>query len=415
MYDIASWMRHGNTLFDAMFYNIANLSAEARCLAIDEGILEGEILVVWPRSRGSPARRYRTVDDLLDPKDGLPGIAHVAVAGVGSSALGAMSLAQDIAEVVDAPVAGVVAGRGVWDWVFEGLEGFWVLGPPDQTGAVQVQVGETVGRVDHYAAQQTAAIPRPHIPWIAESRVLGEIMKRRANGLKLVVGHSKGAVIIANALADPGGDWMKRTAPHLYDLTYGNYPKKQSLPWGRWDKEVDKWKKRMEPLVAAMQQQAAPVMKENESPWMGVWKEHMEKEQRESMDLWLKQAVQAMGGLVPRLEAVEQAGREQAGREQAEASGESVPGTEDDPAMRIVTFGRPSAMPKAQHLVWQYMGTHDALGWCNRAIGTDTLLVPFKGHSLNPFTPMHMPLARLLDRALKETDPPRGIRFVPVI
>ena len=135
MYDIASWMRHGNTLFDAMFYNIANLSAEARCLAIDEGILEGEILVVWPRSRGGPARRYRTVDDLLDPKDGLPGIAHVAVAGVGSSALGAMSLAQDIAEVVDSPVAGVVAGRGVWDWVFEGLEGFWVLGPPDQTGA----------------------------------------------------------------------------------------------------------------------------------------------------------------------------------------------------------------------------------------------------------------------------------------
>ena len=229
--------------------------------------------------------------------------------------------------------------------------------------------------------------------------MLGEIMKRRANGLKLVVGHSKGAVIIANALADPGGDWMKRTAPHLYDLTYGNYPKKQSLPWGGWDKEVDKWKKRMEPLVAAIQQQAAPVMKEDESPWMGVWKEHMEKEQRESMDLWLKQAVQAMGGLVPRLEAVEQAGREQAGREQAEASGESVPGTEDNPPLRIVTFGRPSAMPKAQHLVWQYMGTHDALGWCNRAIGTDTLLVPFKGHSLNPFTPMHMPLARLLDRA----------------
>jgi hypothetical protein len=49
----------------------------------------------------------------------------------------------------------------------------------------------------------------------------------------------------------------------------------------------------------------------------------------------------------------------------------------------------------------------DPLGWANWTFGVKALLVPWRGHTLNPlFTPMHMPLRPLLEHALAADEPP---------
>lgn len=373
-----------NTVLDTAYYNVAGLPAESRDAVLEAGPEEGDVVVLWPRSANQPVSIFPTVSALLEKQGGLPDIAHVAVAGVGSSALGAAALAQDVADVVSAPVAGIVAGHGVRDFVKEGLEGAASLGAADTSVAVRDRTGEAVASVAPDAAQMTLAAPRPHFPWIVEARVLAELLQRRKGRIALLVGHSRGAVIISDALA-------LRPTSKLATEAFATALKSASADQSPLPPMAALEGSGLADLVARAYADMANPMAQARMAEAG------------------QDAVRAATDMMERALAAARDGRSiktPEGLRDTQATGATI-----EP--RIVTFGRPSAIPRERKLVWQFLGTHDGLGWANWTMGVPTLLAPFRTHTLNPLFPTHMPLKRLLEKAMSDPVPPENTRLMP--
>jgi len=387
-------MRAFNTALDAVYYDVLRLSAASWELSRSDEIEEGDILVAYPGERGEAPRRFSSAAALVAP-DGVPDIAHVAVPGVGSSGLGALALAQSVADVVGAPVAGIVTGEGVEDFATEGAEGYFVLGATDQSEGAKVAVGDAVMSVDEAAGQRTLAYGRPHAPWIAESLTLSELFHHVGDRLALVVGHSKGAVIIANALAlrdeGPGATAAMAARPAVPDMK-DLFAHMAAVPMPQALEEAGLMQDALRAAGLPRDLFAANVAVAPAEAAAG----------HERMAAALEAQVAGIGG-----------------------GAFGAPGTAATGGRRrkppdtvtIVTFGRPSALPRRYERVWQFLGAADPLGWANRTFGTRTLLVPFAGHALNPawnfhpMTPRAMPLERLLRQALERDAPPGGARF----
>ena len=89
---------------------------------------EGTITVVSPRGGG--IRHYKSsLGFMLEQGDR---IEIVAVAGVGSSALGTAALARNVADHFKRDVAGVITGYGMADVALEGLGGWFYYGGIDR-------------------------------------------------------------------------------------------------------------------------------------------------------------------------------------------------------------------------------------------------------------------------------------------
>jgi hypothetical protein len=172
---------------------------------------EGSLLVIDP-ARRPYVRRFRYVGEFLDCREAeVRDVDVVSITGVGSSALGSAALAWDIAKALDRPVLAIVPGYGVADAMLQGLGGWFGFGLEDALNA-KARVQNTVGAL----APKTAALGRrlsqssPGSETLSNgapvfrygsgsSDVLHDLMTRRA--IRCVVGHSKGALSIHNALA----------------------------------------------------------------------------------------------------------------------------------------------------------------------------------------------------------------------
>lgn len=209
---LVRWARALNQTLDAVFYDVGALTAAEREHLSSYRRPEGSVLIVQPGSEAEAIRDLTPWEFVREQSaGGAPPVDAVAVAGVGSSALGTAALARNVADAVGRPVAGVVAGQGLADLMTEALGGWFVLGARNAVRDGLARAFDAVGFKDHVrdAAShedldlQLAAsnVDRGRFIYGSpDSTTLLYLLLKLGAGIRLLVGHSKGNYSIENAL-----------------------------------------------------------------------------------------------------------------------------------------------------------------------------------------------------------------------
>jgi hypothetical protein len=191
-----SALQRRNAVLDAVFYDIKVVTPEETPDLAFWLAREGAILVVLPSGQGQ-LRLFLTPKDFFD--DGAA-VAALAVAGVGSSALGAAAFARNVADALGEPVAAVVSGYGLSDVLTEAMGGFFWFGglnslrhmfePLDTVSKMFSQTEQTLELGDGLAFARTSKDTETVIALLEDARLTA----------RLLVGHSKGNLVISEAL-----------------------------------------------------------------------------------------------------------------------------------------------------------------------------------------------------------------------
>ncbi len=201
-----------NSILDALFYDTPALSAAERLQIVNKPFDydEGGMLLVPPKDEASPIEYFDLSHDLLQKH---PDLDAVAIPGVGSSPLGAAAFARQVADTIKRPVVGIIAGYGVADVMSEALGGWFVFGLRNRAQAAVAELRrklspkrpEKAELLSRYKLKSTALlVDEP------ESNTLINILLRQRRKLRILAGHSKGALNIQNAcnavVREPGFD-----------------------------------------------------------------------------------------------------------------------------------------------------------------------------------------------------------------
>ena len=247
-------LRLTNTVLDVAFYDVNSLMADLHACGLsvvtdseDEEILrgggmadalrildldalsnpEGSILVV--SAKGPPyVTHFDDVRNFLTyAKDRDPAIRTVSITGVGSSALGSVAFAWNISAALAEPVAAIVPGYGAADvvqqalggWFGFGMYNFWVK------QLAQEVLARTAPNIAHIGRRLMKSAPGHEEAGTGaplfrrgngSSDVLHAIL-RELRGISHVLGHSKGALVIKNAI----NDLPSETTEGLHIVTFG--------------------------------------------------------------------------------------------------------------------------------------------------------------------------------------------------
>ncbi|WP_421722858.1 hypothetical protein [Bauldia sp.] len=180
-------VRRRNAALDAVFYDVGVISdGEAR--AISPWLArEGAILYVPPSGKGD-VRVCSGADDLVKTK---PAAKSLAVAGVGSSALGSAAFARNVADATGAPVAAVVSGYGLSDLASEALGGWFLFGYANRSrDPCEAGSGSSIGAVATDRLTRTSKDTEAVIALLRDKRL----------SFDLLTGHSKGNLVLSEAL-----------------------------------------------------------------------------------------------------------------------------------------------------------------------------------------------------------------------
>ncbi len=204
-----------NQAIDSVFYDVSSLSLDEWLSLSPWADKKGKIIVVSPGNSSKPIRHYESSDAFLQSED-WENVHAVAVAGVGSSVIGTAALARNVADAIERDVAGVVSGYGVSDVVLEGLGGWFFYGKLDQFRyELQNAVEDLSAIVSSNFARTTDArkflrkyVDLPldaYVPSNLDVSALHDILLERykhekMTNLTLVVGHSKGNLLISSVL-----------------------------------------------------------------------------------------------------------------------------------------------------------------------------------------------------------------------
>jgi hypothetical protein len=189
------WVRQRNAGLDALFYDVGCI-AEAEARAVAPWIAhEGAILWVPPTGEGA----LRLFPDLAAWLAAALPARTLSVAGVGSSALGAAALARNIADARGEPAIAVVSGYGLADLPAEAMGGWFLFGALNRVRhafegmdrAARVSPGEaaTFARMDRLGLGDCSL----------DVGVVAALLEA-CPALDLLVGHSKGNLVLAEAL-----------------------------------------------------------------------------------------------------------------------------------------------------------------------------------------------------------------------
>ncbi len=196
-----------NTALDWLFYDIGNLTPAEFSLLVRERNQEGAILVIWPSgAKGEMAvRKFADHEELCAAPGKL--LARFAVAGVGSSDVGAAAFARTLADRYQEPVGAVVAGYGVADLLAEALGGWLVLGAANFWMKAYHDALNDVRTLTRSLEASDEDLERPQARQAAQTVVghsdsvtLLKLLLDEARKIKSVAGHSKGSLSIAYAL-----------------------------------------------------------------------------------------------------------------------------------------------------------------------------------------------------------------------
>lgn len=222
-------LRRYNTALDLVFYDVPSLQAALRdkdreCRAegekppsriVDSEALndpEGALLLIDAKT-APYVHRYQDVRLFLNsPYPESHDVAIVTITGVGSSALGSAAFAWDVSTALGKPVLAIVPGYGVADVVLQGLGGWFGFGLYNYLhakGAVQDALATTTPKVAEIGRKLSTSTPGTQKIGGApvfrtgsgSSDVLHDLLQYRDKPFELLVGHSKGALQIGNAIA----------------------------------------------------------------------------------------------------------------------------------------------------------------------------------------------------------------------
>jgi len=219
-----------NTGLDEVFYDVPTLRRDLRERGLEIGTTaqsdtpdatgrlnlgamknpEGSLLVI-DAARKPYVRAFHDVETFLAcPEPEVTGIEVATIAGVGSSALGSAALAWNVSKALNLPVLGIVPGYGVADALMQGLGGWFGFGLHNalQTKSyIQEALAGAAPRTASLGRGLSASLPNSKtLPnggpvfrtGSGSSDVLHALMNERP--FRCLVGHSKGALAIANAL-----------------------------------------------------------------------------------------------------------------------------------------------------------------------------------------------------------------------
>ena len=178
-----------NAVLDNFFYDTKRLSLEERTELTPLADREGSIVVVPPRNADRKIRHYNSALRFMT-KEGA-GIRAIAVAGVGSSALGTAAFARELADALDTDVAGIVSGYGLSEAMSEALGGWFAFGAADR-------IRSSVERA--FARMRPAAFAESVTAGSDAAATLSEILLAAPPKLETLVAHGKGALVLAHAL-----------------------------------------------------------------------------------------------------------------------------------------------------------------------------------------------------------------------
>jgi hypothetical protein len=217
-----------NTSLDVMFYDVEALNAalatkgrtiQSLAAATGSGDAEvldltapaGAVIIVNASTPSLIDAVFTDMESFFDHANGSAGVAlhTLAVTGVGSSALGSVAFAWDISSALGEPVAAIVPGYGVADVLPQALGGwYWFQGYDAIQSASQALLASLAPWLASFGkelALSTRGRPRAPTgaPVFREGSAASDDVHAillRVPGITRLVGHSKGALAIENAL-----------------------------------------------------------------------------------------------------------------------------------------------------------------------------------------------------------------------
>jgi hypothetical protein len=190
-------LQRRNAVLDAVFYDIGVITSEETKGLAFWLAREGAVLRVTP-SGEAPLELFLTPEKYFESND--DPVAALVVAGVGSSALGAAAFARNVADALGKPVVAVVSGYGLADVMTEALGGFFLFGGLNSLRHLFEPLDALTKMFTH-----TERLPELGQigPWARASKdteTVIALLKDRRFGESLLVGHSKGNLVLSEAL-----------------------------------------------------------------------------------------------------------------------------------------------------------------------------------------------------------------------
>ena len=186
-----------NLFWDTLFYDIEALSPTERAEIATLSDHEGALIVVSPQQSGKGLRYYEDTTAMLSAEKAT--IGGVAIAGVGSSIVGTAALARNVADTYGLDVAGIVSGYGATDLMAEALGGWFFYGYIDKYRHIlEIMVEKAASAVRAPLAATAAGndARQGAIPRQLDTGTLLDILMANPDKLEILVGHSKGAMLI---------------------------------------------------------------------------------------------------------------------------------------------------------------------------------------------------------------------------
>ncbi len=187
--------RRRNAVLDAIFYDIGVVTPAEAASVAPWLAREGALLIVPPSGDGM----LRICPDIEDfARNGGIHTRILAVAGVGSSALGTAAFARNVADAFGEPVASLVSGYGLADMLTEAAGGWFWFGTLNR-------MRHMVEQIDDLARGNKFEISWPSEPMnparaSLDTRTLCQLLTDRRFHFGLLTGHSKGNLVISEAL-----------------------------------------------------------------------------------------------------------------------------------------------------------------------------------------------------------------------
>lgn len=212
--------RSRNIFLDTLFYDVNSLSQPERDDISEFSDHEGAIVVVSPKKADKKIRHYNDTTEMLKKEQA--SIGGVAIAGVGSSILGTTALARNVADTYEIDIAGIVSGYGATDLLTEAMGGWFFYGYTDKfRHYLEIVVEKAASAlpeasvdVTHSSIKVNRNLRQSWIPRQLDSGTLLDILMANPNKLEILVGHSKGAMLIDFVLEE----FVRRMngQPHRY-------------------------------------------------------------------------------------------------------------------------------------------------------------------------------------------------------
>lgn len=219
-------LRARNNALDQLFYDVDAIPPVKRRELLQWSDPDGSIVVVHPGNGSArDVDHFEQLDAFVEWRARHP-VDIVAMAGVGSSALGTAALAANVADALGKPVAGIVSGYGVADALTEGLVGWFVLRPYNQLRQFVdgwLSLFEPLIAAVSADTQPNGDARRlvTYVRGLPETDTLEALLSEPRMLVATLVGHSKGNLGIAATLDNLPSERSRAVCSKLSVVTLG--------------------------------------------------------------------------------------------------------------------------------------------------------------------------------------------------